>query len=87
VNASYATRKLDCPHGRLPTLKWMMRHASTVTTETYYVHLGAADVAKVLRLKFGGQKPVADAGLQQSSNMPPPLKVGRGKRRKSFGIN
>ena len=39
-----------------------MRHSSIATTEGYYVHLDAADVADELWSKFGGleaQKPVS----------------------------
>ncbi len=60
-------------------LKRLMRHASIATTEGYYVHLDASDVADELWEKFGTlpavSAPVADAGLQQSSNMPPVERV------------
>ncbi len=52
-------------------LKRLMRHSSIATTEGYYVHLDASDVADELWTKYGEQKPVADAGLQQSCNMAP----------------
>ena len=48
-------------------LKRLMRHASIATTEGYYVHLDASDVADELWEKFGCQ----DGSLQQSCNMPP----------------
>jgi integrase len=61
-------------------LKRLMRHASIATTEGYYVHLDASDVADELWEKFGNLPaapvPVADAGLQHSSNMPPVERVG-----------
>jgi hypothetical protein len=56
-------------------LKRLMRHANISTTEAYYVHLDASDVADELWGKYGSlpaaSLPVADAGLQQSSNIPP----------------
>ena len=62
-------------------LKRLMRHASIATTEGYYVHLDASDVADELWEKFGSAPacsvPVADAGLQHSSNIPPVESMGR----------
>ena len=62
-------------------LKRLMRHASIATTEAYYVHLNASDVADELWERFGvppaGSQPVVDAGLQQSSNIPPIESIGR----------
>jgi integrase len=52
-------------------LKRLMRHASIATTEGYYVNLDASDVADELWARYAEEKPVADAGLQQSSNIPP----------------
>ncbi len=52
-------------------LKRLMRHASIATTEGYYVNLDASDVADEVWEKFATPLPVADAGLQHSSNIPP----------------
>jgi integrase len=58
-------------------LKRLMRHASISTTESYYTHLDASDVADELWEKFGTPAPVADDGLQHSSNTPPVGRVGQ----------
>jgi len=58
-------------------LKRLMRHANIATTEAYYVHLDAADVGDELWAKWGAVSPVADAGLQQSSNTPPAESIAR----------
>ena len=61
-------------------LKRLMRHASIATTEGYYVHMDATDVADALCEKFGSlptaSVPVAVAGLQQFNNTPPVESIG-----------
>ena len=56
-------------------LKRMMRHASITTTDSYYVTMDAADVAKELQAKYGTpaapDSSLARQGLQQTCNKPP----------------
>lgn len=54
-------------------LKTMMRHSSIATTERYYIHLKASDVARELRQQFGCQNDT----LHQSCNNPPAERVGQ----------
>ncbi len=54
-------------------LRRLMRHSSTTTTEAYYVHMDAAEVADELWGKYGCQS----GSLQQSSNTPPVESVGQ----------
>jgi integrase len=58
-------------------LKRLMRHSSIATTEAYYVHMDASDVADELWERYAEQKADPAASLQQSSNIPPAESIVR----------
>ena len=58
-------------------LKRLMRHANIATTESYYVHLDASDVADELWAKFAIPAPADNPVLQQPCNNPPVESMGR----------
>ena len=55
-------------------LKRLMRHNSIATTEGYYVHLDASEIADELWTKYGEQTP-ASKPVYNNPTTSPPLKV------------